>query len=356
VRVDARKVEHALGSLTAETSTQLFLVETPTSLHCGHLRRSGRKRVLLCTADFPYTQIEIVLDKGVRILGVVDAELRPMLSGRLFPAAARRPSSSKAILQRTSALRGELQQLLRSSRMRVGMSFRDASARSREVARILGNPLYFAAAGTLSDYENESSPLHHLPKIISLCSVYYIDFWRLLRAGGIQLDGLGQEAMSDEVLPRGLATARSNRPIFEEIRPQRSMFLSDLLRAWEEVPVFCHGALPAIVGIRDLSISDIYWIGGIRNPIHPALLGASLVAINRRVRTPPRAAAGTQWEQPLFMMLKRDGKFLCASCELQDDFLVIHPHSEKLDTAVRLRNGIDAEVVGQVTAILRKLA
>jgi hypothetical protein len=55
------------------------------------------------------------------------------------------------------------------------------------------------------------------------------------------------------------------------------------------------------------------------------------------------------------MILKRDGSFLCASCELQDEFLAVHPHAERPDTTVRLRNGIDAEIVGQVTAILRKL-
>jgi len=355
VRIDARKTERALASLGAETSASLFLVETPTSFHCGHLRRTGRRHVLLCTADFPYTQLEIVLDKGTRILGVVDAELRPMLSGKLLPPAGRSPSPSKATLQPKAALRGELQQLLRSSRMRLGMSFRDASATSREIARILGDPLYFAAAGTLSDYENESSPLHHLPKIISLCSVYRIDFWQLLRAGGIQVEGLGQEAMSDELLSRDLATGRSNRAVPEEIDPQGPMLLSGLAGAWEEVPIFIRGALAAIVGIKDFSLSDIYWIGGIQNPIHPGLIGASLVAVNRRVRTPPRSAAATQWEQPLFMILKRDGSFLCAACELQDGFLAIHPHSEKLGTTVTLRNGIDAEVVGQVTAILRKL-
>jgi hypothetical protein len=52
----------------------------------------------------------------------------------------------------------------------------------------------------------------------------------------------------------------------------------------------------------------------------------------------------------------RDGSYLCASCELRQGVLIVHPHSEKPHSSMQFRNGIDAEVIGQVTAIVRHLS
>jgi hypothetical protein len=133
-------------------------------------------------------------------------------------------------------------------------------------------------------------------------------------------------------------------------------FLSTLIDQWEELPLFIRNALPALTRLKDFCLSDIFWVGGNQDPVHPCLAGAKFVAVNRRAKSPVQSTARTVWDQPLYILLKRDGSFLCGSCTLQEGVLTIHPHSDRPHGAMQLRNGIDAEVVGQVTAIFRRLS
>jgi len=55
------------------------------------------------------------------------------------------------------------------------------------------------------------------------------------------------------------------------------------------------------------------------------------------------------------MILKRDERFLCGACTLEDGLLSVHPCPDRLSVPQQLRNGIDAEVIGQVTAVIRHL-
>ena len=228
---------------------------------------------------------------------------------------------------------------------------------SRWIARILADPMYFASAGTLSDYENVSSPLRHVQKIISLCILYCIDFWSFLRAAGIPVDFLGNDSLSDQLVPRASFPSRLSTDQAGASQPAKKPvgLLSSLLGQWEEVPVFLSGVLPALTGLKDVSVSDIFCYDDGQDPIHPSLVGASLLAVNRRIKIPVQAIAPSVWEQPLYIILLRDGSYLCGSCELRRGVLIVHPHSERPHSSIQLRNGIDAEVIGQVTAILRRL-
>jgi hypothetical protein len=133
-------------------------------------------------------------------------------------------------------------------------------------------------------------------------------------------------------------------------------FVSTLVSQWEELPVFIRGALPALTGLKDFSVSDVFCYDGGQDAIHPSLIGASLLAVNRRIKMPLQATAQSVWEQPLYIILLRDGNYLCGSCELRRGVLIVHPHSERPHSSIQLKNGIDAEVIGQVTTILRRLS
>jgi len=85
-----------------------------------------------------------------------------------------------------------------------------------------------------------------------------------------------------------------------------------------------------------------------------SLARASLVAVNRRIKKP--APAKATFDQPLYLVLARDGSYLCGCCALDEGELVVHLYPGVPLGARRFRNGIDAEVIGQVTAILRRLA
>jgi len=357
-RVDIRCARNLLSALGPGSSKSMFLVENGLSLNCGHLRRTGKNRIMLCSPNFPFTQAELTLDGSVRILGVVDAEIRPSVSELPPQVRPHKSNLPRAIVAMTSDPRADLRQLVRISRMRVGVSFREASGVSRWIARVLADPVYFAAAGTLSDYENVSSPLRHVQKIISLCILYCIDFWSFLRAAGVPVDFLGNDPMPDKFVPR---PSYPNQPSTEGAtasQPGKELvgMLSALIDQWQEVPLFMRSALPAITGLKDFSVSDVFCHDGNQDPIHPSLAGASLLAVNRRIKMPVQATAPSVWEQPLYIVLLRDGSYLCGPCELRRGVLIVHPHSERPHSSIQLNNGIDAEVIGQVTTILRRLS
>ena len=357
-RIDIRPIPDRLPALGPGASKSIFLVENDHSLNCGHLRRLD-KRTLLCSARFPFTQVELRLGHRARILGTIDAEIRPFTAQSGPERTAGTQTLSKEPAAPADAPGTDLKRLLRVARLRVGISFRAASVLSQWIAHTLGDQTYFAAPGTLSDYENVSPPIHHIQKIVSLCVLYCIDFWTFLRVGGLPVDELGHDPLPDEMIPRtGLLR---NRPFDDKVVPRhlggagKPGFLSTLIDQWEALPLFITSALPEISGLKNVSLSDIFWVGGNHNPIHPSLVGASLVAVNRRVKVPSRTTAPTVWEQPVYIVLLRDGSYVCGSCELRQGVLTVHAHSETPNSSIRLKNGIDAEVIGQVTAILRRL-
>lgn len=356
-RVDVRCNRNILSTLGSSRSKKMYLVEHGSCLNCGHLRRTGNDTIVLCSTHFPFTQAELTLDGSVRILGVVDAEIRPLVGRPTFKAVSRVATLDNALDPTTPERWRDLRQLIRISRTRAGISFREASTASRWIARILADEAYFAAAGTLSDYEHASLPVRHIQKIFSLCIMYGIDFWSFLRAVGIPVDSLGSVALSDHLISRigyskkALTGATTNSS--EQLKS--AGILSALIEEWEELPVFMATALPALTGLRDLSLSNIFWVGRTIEPNHPCLAGASLLSVNRRVKTPMRTTGSTLWEQPLYVLLLRGGGYLCGACELQRGYLIVNPHSERPQNSIRLRNGIDAEVVGRVSAILRHL-
>jgi len=358
-RIDIRCASHLLSTLGPNNSKSMFLVENGLSLNCGHLRRVDKKTVMLYSPHFPFTHMELTLGGTVRILGVVDAEIRPLVAKPALEIASGTSPLQKAIVAMAANPRADLRQLIRISRMRVGISFREASTVSRWIARTLADQSYFAAAGTLSDYENVSSPLRHVQKIISLCILYCIDFWSFLRAAGVPVGFLGNDPISDRLLPRAMPfrdqhSSETTGAI--QVGGKASGFLSTLIDKWEELPLFIRSALPAISGLQGLSLSDIFAIDGNETSIHPCFAGASLLSVNRRVKMPGQSTARTAWEQPLYVVLVRGGTYLCGFCELRRGALIIHPHSGKPHNSIQFRNGIDAEVIGQVTAILRRVS
>jgi hypothetical protein len=357
-RIDVRRVPDLASVPGPAPNKNIFLLENGPTLNCGHLRIIDKSRIVLCSTQFPFTQVEFTLGRDVRILGLVDAEIRPFTFHPVSDIARGTPTSSKTTPAITVDPRGGLQQLLRMARVRVGLSFREASALSRSIADTLADPMYFTAAGTLSDYEGLSSPPRHIQKIISLCILYCIDFWTFLRAAHLPLEALGNNSLPDEMIGRvGSPRTRTFDDVASATRfsSENGGFLSTLIDQWEELPLFLKNALPTLCRLKDFSLSDIFWVGGNQDSIHPCLIGAAFVAVNRRVKTPVQSAARTAWEEPLYILLKRDGIFLCGPCIQEQGVLIVHPHSDWPQSALRLRNGIDAELIGQVTSIFRRL-
>src|SRR5579883_1385847 len=129
----------------------------------------------------------------------------------------------------------------------------------------------------------------------------------------------------------------------------------ELLRGCEEVPVFLKRNVADISGLQPPSLRSLFWIGGIRNPLHPYLANGLLVSIDRRRQKPIDSRSLPLWQQTIYTVLKRDGTYLCGPCGTEDGMLVMHPDAEHIKLREQFRNRRDAEVVGQITAVVRRL-
>ncbi len=357
VRVDAGRSEELWSDTTGNAGRRLFFVEHGFGCTCSQLIVLAKDRVMLHSLLRPCAEIELKLGAEARILGVIDAEIRAVM----LHQDTRVPRSSTAIpnprLSRAPAAQTDLKDLLRGSRARVGLSFREASSVSRLIAGLLSDELFFTAASTLSDYETLSVPPRHIQKTIALCVLYGIDFLQFLRAAGIPLDQAGREPMPDELVPRQGPNRIHELHVTAEEESLRGQggFLSSLMKQWEEVPLFLRHSLKELTGLKNFSRSDVFWVGGDRTPIHPWLINATFVAVNRRIKRPVQSTGKAVCEQPLYLILKRDGMYLCGRCTLDEGKLIVHSYPGGPFGIRQFRNGADAEVVGQVTTILRRI-
>src|SRR5882762_698174 len=119
VRVDERRSEELVADAKHNAEGRFFLVEHGLGFTCA--------------------QLVLRLGREARILGVVDAEIRPITHHQ----TVRMPHRSAALLKRQHLfapnVQTSLKDLLRLSRLRVGLSFREASGMSRWVASTLSD-------------------------------------------------------------------------------------------------------------------------------------------------------------------------------------------------------------------------
>jgi hypothetical protein len=335
--------------LNGQFSKTLFLVKHSRGLTCARLQRMDRSRFLLCSAQLPYAPIEFEEGKQGVILGMADLEIRPM-SGTEQPVVP--PSLGRFWSPASIERHGQpprLFDLIRAARERSGLSFREASARTNQLAELLGRPEYSCAPSSLSDYETRASPPRHAQKMISLCSVYDLAASQFLAASGLRLEDAGSLPMPDEFIrssgeQEGVETVRSYSYFFDEMRNR-----------FRELPLFLRDALPTVFGMIELSIRDVFWAGGIHDFTHRYLAGCAFLIVNRKRKAPRSSLSSPIWAQPLYVLQRRDGHYLCGTCSLQNGTLMVRPCLGRFFKILRLRNAVDAEVIGKVVGVVRKL-
>lgn len=330
------------------TSNRIFLIEHSKGLCCCRLRVMGDSLIVPVSSQLAYAQIDFQLPQEARVIGVADLEIRPLVKSE-------QPEVPKELAKhwrpRTLAQETKLGQLLRSSRTKMNLSLREASLMSRRIVALLGDERYFVSPSSLSDYEVLDMPPRHFHKSITLCSVYGLQFPSFLKTIGIEPEKLGKESMPDRFVGRALFQDR----LSGDEEPSHGGFLGELLTECAEVPFFLRHSMEAISGLPAVSLDDCFWVGGERNPLHPYLIDALVVVVNRRKRKPVHFRSRPLWQQPLYVILKRDGTYLCACCGIENGSLVVHPYSQQLYRPTQLRYHDDAEIVGQVVTIARKL-
>lgn len=352
VRVNPH-LEGRFAEATRVPSNQIFLVDHGRGLSCCRLAVSGKNRIIPVSTQLPYAQVELQLPRDARVIGTVDLEIRSLThveQARVPKDLAKR--WKPAVLPRG---RMTLSQLLGAARLKTGLSLREASAMSRHIASTLHDEHYFMSPSSLSDYEARDTPPHHIQKIITLCVIYAVPFRSFLSAAGLPPENAGRESLPDRFISREPAAALADRHV-EAYEHEGQGFLGELLHRGKEVPVFLKDALANITGMASPSLRSLFWIGGIENPLHPYLVNGLIASVDRHKQKAIDSRSQPPWQQSLYIVLKRDGTYLCGPCGIENGTLVMHPDAEHPDLREQLRNRRDAEVLGQVTAIVRKLA
>lgn len=351
VRINPR----GAGNLPAEnskTSEAIFLIEHSKGLCCSRLQTAGKNRILPVTTQLPYAQVELRLHREVRILGTVDLEVRPLIE----PDRSKIPKDL-AKRWKPGPLAGpeaQLSQLLCRARTRMALSIREASALSRRIADALGDERYFMSPSSLSDYEARNTPPRHFHKVITLCVLYAVPFYTFLNHIDAAPRDAGKESIPDRFIPRALPAGFRVGSI-EPDQPDSKGFLGELLRQCEDSPLFLRRSIGAISGLASPSLHDAFWVGGVRDALHPYLLNAVLVIVDRHKKKPIDSRSKPLWQQSLYVVLKRDGTYLCGCCGMENGTLVVHPQPQRVDAREQFRNHRDAEVVGQIVTIVRRL-
>jgi len=348
-RVNSELTGEALAQVTAERSPHLFLIQHDRGLHCCHVRVSGRGRIGTISSQLPYARMDFKVPGEARILGVVDLEIRNLL-------APRQPSVAKSLAKRwnpdlLSANPSQLGPLLRRARIETGLSFRAAAATSRELADAMGDERYFTASGSLSDYETFNTPPRHFHKVITFCVIYSLRLNQIFQVLDLKLDEAGREPIPDLLAGRNSSETVAST---DTDPMERTGFLSELAGELGGAPFFLRSSLRVLCGLPRLSLKDIYWIGGSANTVHPYLNGATLVVVNRQRKKPNDCASKPLWQQPLYIILRRDGTYLCGCCSQENDSLVIHTYRGGVHKREELRSR-DAEVLGKVVSVARRL-
>jgi len=293
--------------------------------------------------------MEFKVPEEARILGVVDLEIRNLL-------APPQPSVAKSLAKRWNpdllpANPSQLGPLLRRARIETGLSFRAAAAKSRELADLMGDERYFTASGSLSDYETFNTPPRHFHKVITFCVIYSLGLNQILQVLDLNLDEAGREPIPE------LLTGRDSSEISASTDTdlnERTGFISELARELGGAPFFLRSSLGVLCGLPRLSLKDAFWIGGSANTVHPHLKGAVLAVVNRQKKKLNDCASKPLWQQPLYIIQKRDGTYQCGCCSQENDTLVIHTYQGGIHKREELRSR-DAEVVGKIVAIIRNL-
>lgn len=352
VRVDTRYAEARTSTGNGRDAKSLFLVEHSNGFCCCRVQVVGKNHIIPLSTQLPYAQVELKLQEEVRVLGVLDLEIRSLLEPE-------QPDVPKELAKhwrplKLSAERMQLSRLLRHGRQRAGLSFREASAMSRQIAQALGDQQYFTAPGSLSDYEAVNTPPRHVHKAFMLCAVYGLHFSTFLESIGLDMNEAGKEPIPDDFVVRNNPTSMQEDANKADA-PPRNGLVGQLLRQSDPFPFFLRKSIPDLSGIRAPSLNDFFWTGGEQNPLHPLLVNGILVIVNRQRKKPIYSRSKPLWEQPLYMVLRRNGTYLCACCSVENGTLVIHPQSADYQRPEQLRNHDDGEVIGQIVTVARRL-
>jgi transcriptional regulator with XRE-family HTH domain len=350
VRLNPDVTADLAGRQNSSISDRLFLIEHSKGFCCCRIRILGSGVIVPFDNGLSYGQVELHCPQEARLWGAVDLEFRPLLGGE-------EPRVPKDLARQWKPqmlpAHEDFGQMLKRTRARMNLSIREAAAMSRIIAEILKDNRYTTSPSSFSDYELGNIPPRDFHKIITLCSIYGVQFESVMKRMGIDVAGVGKESMPDRYLSPSEPTVVAKR---SDLGTVGAGFVEKLLAECQEIPLFLRHSLGYFADSAHVSFDDFFWVGGDDDPLHPYLAEGLLVMVNRRRKTPFHFAAKPWWQQPLYIILMRGGVYLACCCSVEDGLLVIHPYGRDYHRSAQYRLYQDAEVVGQIVAIMRRFS
>src|SRR4029077_2079527 len=138
---------------------------------------------------------------------------------------------------------------------------------------------YMTSPSSLSDYELRNAAPRDFHKIVTLCSVYGLQFESVMRRIGVDLTDAAAESMPDRYLSRSEPPVAVKSAAGDVVR---TGFLEKLLEECRDIPFFLRHSLGYFCDSAHVSLDDFFWVGGDDDPLHPYLAKGLVVMVNRR--------------------------------------------------------------------------
>lgn len=240
-------------------------------------------------------------------------------------------------------------QQLKELRSRLGMSTREVSDHSQQIAEDEGNPEFHISNGWLTQIEN-SEAIPGIHKLYSLSVIYRLKITDLFLLFGIDLAKLHRHQLKSRLATTQLTTLDAIDPDRRVTFPVRfdpsfdlshTTLLSRMVEQWGQVPL-------ALIQGLDLRNNMYGYIGLEDYTLYPILRPGSFVQIDPTARKILRDAWQTEYERPIYFIELRDG-YACSWCDLNHEELLLLPHPLSPSKIRKLVHGVDAEIIGRVT-------
>jgi transcriptional regulator with XRE-family HTH domain len=238
--------------------------------------------------------------------------------------------------------------LLRQTRERLGLTYRDVERASFELASRRGRPEFIIRISRLADIENHGA-VPGLHKLYSLAAIYHLNplevcHWYEVPLEEFFHDGAYLHAPQTHLgaAPATLRVPLRFDPAFD---PQRTEFLSRMVERWGRF----EGAL---------TNSDFHYLYGFiglsDHRMEPLLRPGSIVLIDTALRRIEKGSWRSEFERPLYFVDVRVG-YRCGWFDLAGGRLSMHPHPLSRCAPEYWHYPEDVDVIGRVAGIVTRL-
>jgi len=244
---------------------------------------------------------------------------------------------------------------LKAVRVRLGLSTRDVTELSKEMAASKQNHEFFLSHNWITDIEMDKFR-PGMFKLYALSTIYHRKFSEVASKFGLQIDNWRRDSASIRLPkthlldgPEDSETESVSLPV--EFKPgfrfEKTNLLARVVEKWDEVPV---GLLQHL----DLRKSMYGYVGLEDFTLFPLIRPGSLVQIDASQRKVSNVKWRTEYERPIYFTELRD-EYVCSWCEVDRGQLLIVPHPQAQLQVRRFDYPSQAYIVGRVTSVTMRI-